>query len=1424
VTGARVAKRGEDDWQLAELSDHLQGLKSGNRAVLKDRAIQELSKAIGTGRLIAFTGSFATVANGYPDWSDFLQNAIGTSSASSKNAFEEGLRADLKKRGETSLWAFEFLNLLGSDEAESRKRWSRFFKMTRASSTIPGLSATDAIIRILGINRIITLNYDLEAEFAMLPRSTSRKPGKNGGPWDYFEKNWQVPDDEKIKQELGRSDSSFRKLKYMHDGRAMVSDVFSRERTDRLFEFALNSSSFAGHVMHLHGRADQPQTMIVAYSDYEELYRRSSLTKLPFEHAMRSLYAGNPIIFIGLGMSEDELLFHLRQFVSDGNPRYLAPRFVLWSPRSSAFDKVAADKKNESSVGQFRRAKDGVSLDDEKRRVRWFREYGVYTIFDTEIDGYTTHEDSIGKTGNRKKRIKDGKNGQLARSVGLVGGAVAEQLRPYSWAKNQFRSMRSFLGENDRILTELGAHIWRTEDVYVPYIPGWKLSTSPDRPIVEPRGETEAEPGDYLTEIIDHGAPIKAWLDVPGSGHGYIAQLLRDLIIRRESDRKDDPTAYKVPSVLAKINAGFAWELDSTFELLTGLYDGNLSFEEGKSRQNAMARFLSDLLKDGKNRKRNIVLIINGADRFFDTDGYPLSADLDNLVRTIPMLTSKADPEQPNPVSLFLFGTGRVARYLSRVFCDNHLEDKEESIVRYLGGLQPPFDGEGARRKSPVTSGRKQSWSNEKLETSAFADPTFAGYLQREWDEAEGKIARARIPIQFPAAQMASEPAPEFRSAYLRATEAMLLELIPKGVQNPVAGTHRFELERTRRFGPRGQRRAFFNAYCNVDVLAWVLRENTTRSRLNAQDFARAKLALAIMRTMAFIGQPVEVSTIQCCEAVRSQMKDSNISSGLLSVFLERLAELGLIIQIANYPDSPQNEYSRYGLHRSMLHEIRDRYTIPISDARTYASFNIPLYMAQPAEDNEPSDDAYDRLTVLIDALIVGNHDDNCARYSPTSYALGMCLRAATASVRSYFTTSTMLMHQPDKLPSEAPSPRLSSHCRQLERLIKAFEKNAEGLVNPDEARQCVFPDDLVWLHDQRGVALLAQGSLYEAQNAFRSARRLNSQWVEPDDRLVPGHNGFHGQNWRRISINEVHVDIERGRVDEAADKLRAIEQSIEDLCDSVLWRHRFPKIEGRDEPFRSAFATIVDRYGQEGNREPRRVDPFFPAEAILLAGLVCHYRSWCTYISGKLKTAQTYSSHAVNILLNLGEQRAYAMALRMQGAILRGLGEVAASKHSLHLCLAAADEGRQMDLSHCAVVELVELDIDHPDKIGPGGYSLTKPDTLKKLNTTLRYATLTEMYRVRLEVRMVLAKLRKATGDYDGALEHAADALAIAMRYGFALRKISLRNLIGEILILRGDPISGTSMLNQARAEGERIGYQRAVDAALDKLLYFSS
>lgn len=1307
-------------------------------ARLKQLAQTEFLRAMRTGRMIAFVGSYASEVFGYPKWGSFLRESLPdpfpiSTTTGAKPPWIDKAYSSLEEYDAPKIENYEILVAYceqverGSSIGILGKSCSQFELNGRSRKNSPA-SAVFHLCNSLGIKRFITTNYDLEIEYeTMHPRMTRVGAAK----WfrDSAEKQRRLAQSQ-ISQ---TSQFDFRIAHVTPDGRRIVSDIFHRERPDRLFQFAVGSPDHDIAILHLHGRVTDPQTMIVTQADYDRHYRRSGIAKLPFEHARNALFGGNPVVFVGLGMSEADFLTSLEQFVSDDRPGHLPPTFAIWN----------ADKPGDQSRTKTEPRTPGeISVDNDLWRMRVYRKFGTLVLFDTEIDGFTD---------GRTDRVD--KPTEVGAAVELLARFTQRATVPFPWDAHHFRSMKDFLPDplnaNDR-LWESGSKVWPVDPTSTSrYLPDFAPALK--SPAIAGRFDAGgASSDDYMAYLLRDGSPVKLVLDPPGTGHGYFASVLSHIVTKQLRDQTD--------YIYFQINAGFAWEIDTTFSAVSGLMDSRSAFSSRVSRAAALQDFVRQFVAAISNNtmtSRKIVIVINGADRFFDSNGYPLSNELDVMLRQLRQLFHGPEGERSeayqtwvretnagHPATVVLLGTNRIGRYFTALKApEGDIGKGEAGYIDMLGSLHPPFASSepprGFRKRVAeeylTTDGSKHCpFENDGAEQSVYLS-----YLHSAFERRRNKLGK-------PAAKLG------------------------------IAAQTLIDRRKGREIG--NLRYATLEGYLHPDFLALHF-EGTKKMAAG-----KAAACLATLKTMALIGQPTEPGTLRVAPAVRTVLVDAQIAEADYSNFIENeILPLGLITKISSFPGCT---LPRYGLHRALLQDLRDRFTVPISDARSYASFNLPLLAAQPIDDEEPNKDTQDELEKLFDSLVAPGEWAATHAQNPEAYRLR--LRAATASLRSYYTTSSLLMNEPTQ-ETERNSARLSNHARRIEQLTGVAEKIAHQATPQDTVPPPFFPDDLVWLHDQRGVTLLAQGDLYGARDSFGEAERINEEWVEFGD---------HENNWRRIQINQLHVDIERGKLSHAEGRLRAIEQSIEQHAKQVGWR-RLP-----------AFKAIIDRYGWENKPLPRIPDPDFPAELILSTGLCLGYRAWSEQFQGRLKTAETCLGHAITIFRNLGEQRAYAMFLRHQASLYMALNDRPAADEAIRLCIAASDSVRQLDISHLAWLAKSDYALAAANQE-------QRATIQQQLNTTLRYANATHMHRVRMEARRSLAQLRFAQGDYDGALEQAADAVAVASRFGFSLRKISLRIAIGQILILRGDPVSGNAMIDEAARNADRIGYQGAVEHA---------
>lgn len=157
-------------------------------------------------------------------------------------------------------------------------------------------------VRDLGIKQYITTNYDFEIErfFQDLGyrRFPSRKSLEDG---QVVDRTGEDPDDFRI------------------DGiGGVLRDLsFTRDRAADLTAFSVGHGQSGAAVYHLHGRATKADSLVVTERDYMQLYLAQDQHRETVDEGIDVTFSGAPLLFLGLGMEETDLLRPLRQFVSN---------------------------------------------------------------------------------------------------------------------------------------------------------------------------------------------------------------------------------------------------------------------------------------------------------------------------------------------------------------------------------------------------------------------------------------------------------------------------------------------------------------------------------------------------------------------------------------------------------------------------------------------------------------------------------------------------------------------------------------------------------------------------------------------------------------------------------------------------------------------------------------------------------------------------------------------------------------------------------------------------------------------------------------------------------------------------------------------------------------------------------------------------
>lgn len=158
----------------------------------------------------------------------------------------------------------------------------------------------------LPITRFITTNYDLEIERALLLKGEASRPWRP-------ERKGDASAEQIIEWTKGKSFSQ--KSKYC----------------DELSKFPLaHYDDNRGMVFHCHGRLDDIDSCIITENDYQRWYLKSEPEYIPFRQTLDITLGSNPILIIGYGLGDIDLMRWLRMMTANrSEDRVRNPLFCI---------------------------------------------------------------------------------------------------------------------------------------------------------------------------------------------------------------------------------------------------------------------------------------------------------------------------------------------------------------------------------------------------------------------------------------------------------------------------------------------------------------------------------------------------------------------------------------------------------------------------------------------------------------------------------------------------------------------------------------------------------------------------------------------------------------------------------------------------------------------------------------------------------------------------------------------------------------------------------------------------------------------------------------------------------------------------------------------------------------------------------------
>jgi SIR2-like domain len=259
---------------------------------------------------VAFLGSGCSNSLGYPSWTELAAGLIRKTLAISEvrsSPLHERLRSFGRRLHREETAPSEdlkfYIAMCQRAIPPNNPTYREYFEKQFGKRTVP-LDAPNPyrVLLRLPIYRFITTNYDVEIERVL-----------------HQERNISFP-------ELGHE--------FIVEGKK--SPVGSRSFTqrhedrDQLALFSIARGERADHmVFHCHGRFDDLDSIIATESDYQRWYLTDE-DGGAFRRTIEILFGSNPILFIGYGLGDEDMMRHLRILSAlDPDRKHSRPLFAL---------------------------------------------------------------------------------------------------------------------------------------------------------------------------------------------------------------------------------------------------------------------------------------------------------------------------------------------------------------------------------------------------------------------------------------------------------------------------------------------------------------------------------------------------------------------------------------------------------------------------------------------------------------------------------------------------------------------------------------------------------------------------------------------------------------------------------------------------------------------------------------------------------------------------------------------------------------------------------------------------------------------------------------------------------------------------------------------------------------------------------------
>lgn len=1277
-----------------------------------------------------------------------------------------------------------------------------------------------------GIRRFMTTNYDLELEkLLMFSRQTCGEINK-------------AENSNELREILSRNRLSLKldgaQISITHpDGVTVRSDSRDGKHIAPFVEFALGSVDTSIHILHHHGRVDLPQHLIAADGEYNRMYRALGEFTKGQERAYDLLVEGNPVAFVGSGMTEAELNRTLRTRVSNpgapsspvfvlreatGTPRELAEEqfslavklgvhviHVGHPRRGSAFElrkhlrlidgiasKLSLERRDSDTLPEFTgwqtlvpkseaMSFDKFTADDASRLIR--DNFALFWSLDFDRHMISFLASQVQQNADWIRRARDDENCRalfveyLSRlALKVRSAALRHELRQLGYEAREFHGFKSTLIDA-RVVGTVNDHLVRhislgSRNSHII----WKARAyDPTTGSPLPAQYTDV-PEDIVELLIKEQGTAVVVIGDRGSGKG----TLLEEIARKLSGRSEKTLT---------VNCAYGQEADSVISLITDFLSGDQPMPKLTRRERLLRS------RQFTYEKMEAPTVVLGAvDRLFGTDDVPLAAEFEWLLQELLHPARHA--------RVVIIGSLRARGFLTKL----------------IGRRQAPMkDGDG-----PPAAGEASAPSHLLILDNEPRTGAAVGYLKslatgsdRQFDRHDGA----------------------------RRGDASL--------RRSVAGPHRL-----------------------VDaVVGGAFANLRGQGPRHADERERriGDIALEIMRAMAFIGLPIDACILPSVPRIAAlKPQEDDLASAVTKILTENLAlaiepyrpegtELGATMLPEDLAAAVMKGEARLVLHRLISQVLRERHGIPNNETVLSDSYNISLYAAQPDDAATPDTDVTSELEQLADHLMHAYRDaenidqavadakqlliigpdkpnpicsdllaalkrkEDLALMKGPLFAAGA--RAAGGVIRGYLSAVNLLSFDRDDPRSRTRYQSVgSAQKRRIRRLLdiaidgqtargteSLFDSSAVVAVDPDgvigqqplqKSTFSIKPDEFsewTWSREDLDTLEAADRALGQARTPAPSGRPFYDAeivWLLNERAMLSLAQGdlYAASTTFRLAF-AANEPIEGNRYH--PNRCRLL------LNRSILWIERGRIADARRclEELKAGLVAGTDALSPSSR------------EGKLVTAIATGYVGLCDQLNGLAAPAQENYCAALKELQHQREQRAMAIFDYHLGTLLQS--SRAPTDHAAP-CFAraieAAEGGRHIDVLYRIRVAKAVNDLRHG--------LIRDREAMLILDSAVDYGRKLEMHRVSVEALSARALLRLRLGDSDAAGVDCKDALAIAARNGMTLRRISLRIVAGQIYERRRDVANAKMLFRAAIDEATHYGFSRASEIAGTQLM----